>query len=480
MPLGGLVSLAVLLPNILWMFFPPTSLPAAQVRPKSPTTGLLEIMEGIGRLGVFALPLFYSIAIQGTFGLLCLIVMIIALGFYYAGWVRYFRRGRTYASLYMPLLGVPIPMALSPVIYFLAASVVLQAGLLLIAASVLGIGHLALSWREYQRLTRDSTGQSPIQPRRKMKLTFRARLRRVGLILIGLLALAIISAWGYDVYASRQALIDYPAPGQFVSVNGAKMHYLCQGSGEPTLVLEAGFDGGALDWNLGMPALAIHHRVCAFDRLGQDWSEPAPHPRSFGTAADELHSALQTLSIDRPVVVGHSLGGALVQIYAGKYPVTGVVLVEGLSRDVAAQVVQRLGSYQALNLLGQLGLLRPLGSIGAQPAYPAELRRAMIALRSRSSALLNLTDEGAAAAQSAVAELAAAEARLDQPLLIIAAERSDVSDLAPGAFTTALKALARRKPQAVYVSIPEAGHYVQADHPQAVSEAIETWLAKIK
>ena len=157
-----------------------------------------------------------------------------------------------------------------------------------------------------------------------------------------------------------------------------------------------------------------------------------------------------------------------------------MVLVEGLSRDVAAQVVQRLGSYQALNLLGQLGLLRPLGSIGAQPAYPADLRQEMIALRSRASALLSLTDEGAVAAQSAAAELDAAEARLDQPLLIIAAECSDVPDLAPGAFTSALQALAQRKPQAIYVSIPDAGHYVQADHPRAVSEAIETWLAKIK
>ena len=229
-----------------------------------------------------------------------------------------------------------------------------------------------------------------------------------------------------------------------------------------------------------MPALAVHHRVCAFDRLGQDWSDPAPHPRSFGTAADELHNALQILGIDRPVVVGHSLGGALVQIYAGKYPVSGVVLVEGLSRDVAGQVVQRLGSYQSLNLLAQLGVLRPLGAIGAQPVYPAELRQEMIALRSRSSALLNLTDEGAVAAQSAAAELDAAEARLDQPLLIIAAERSDVPELPPGAFTTALQALARRKPQAIYVSIPDAGHYVQADHPQAVSEAIEAWLATIK
>ena len=46
-----------------------------------------------------------------------------------------------------------------------------------------------------------------------------------------------------------------------------------------------GIGGGAVDWSPIMPALAQHHRVCAFDRLGQDWSDPAPHPRDFGTAA---------------------------------------------------------------------------------------------------------------------------------------------------------------------------------------------------
>ena len=125
MPLGGLVSLAILLPNILWMFFPPASLPAAQADQKSVTIRLLEIMESIGRLGAFAIPFFCSITIQSLFGILCWIVMMVAVGLYYAGWARYFRGGRPYASLYMPLLGIPIPMALCPVIYFLAASVVL-------------------------------------------------------------------------------------------------------------------------------------------------------------------------------------------------------------------------------------------------------------------------------------------------------------------------------------------------------------------
>ena len=300
-------------------------------------------------------------------------------------------------------------------------------------------------------------------------------------ILAGMVLLLVGGSWLFDHYASRQALIDFPPPGQYVTVNGARMHYVCQGTGEPTLVLEAGFDGGALDWEPIQSGLARHNRVCAFDRLGQDWSDPAPHPRTFGTAADELHTALQILGIEKPVVIGHSLGGALVQIYAAKHDVTGVILVEGLTSDVVEPVTRRMGSYQALDPLARLGLLRILGMIGADSAYPPDLRQEMIALRSRSSSLLNLTDEGIVAATSAPAELRASEASLNGPLLVISAEQSDVPGLPADAFVAAEKALAGRIPNSEYVMIPGAKHhYIMADHSQAVIAAIEAWLGNLK
>lgn len=246
-----------------------------------------------------------------------------------------------------------------------------------------------------------------------------------GLAIVTLvLTLLVGTAFGYDLYARARAVSDYPPPGQFVRVNGARMRYLCQGAGEPTPAPEAGFQGGLLDWSPALPALAAHHRVCAFDRLGQGWSDPAPPPRAFSTAADELRSALETLGTSRPVVVGHSLGGALVQVYAARYPVSGVVLVDGLTSDVVDPVVQWLGSYQAFDPLARLGLLRPLGGLPVFPGYPKQVRDQMVALRSRSAALLSGTDEGAVAAQSAGPALRAAEARLDVPLLLIPRNRA--------------------------------------------------------
>ena len=100
----------------------------------------------------------------------------------------------------------------------------------------------------------------------------------------------------------------------------------------------------------------------------------------------------------------------------------------------------------------------------------------MIALRANSQALQRLADEGAIAANSAVAELSAAEPQLTAPLLIIAAEKSDVPGLSIGEFARALQALAARKPQSTFVLIPAASHYVIADHPNEVVNAIEAWV----
>lgn len=311
-------------------------------------------------------------------------------------------------------------------------------------------------------------------------LVRRRLLSRAALALGIVLLAALLVAVGYDRYAEGRLAAAYPAPGQFVTVSGARMHYRCVGSGEPTLALLAGFGGGALDWEPLMPVLAQHHRICAFDRLGQDWSDPAPQPRGFATAADELHSALEQLGISEPVVVGHSLGGALAQFYAARYPVSGLVLVDGLTADVAEPVVARLGGYQALDGLARLGLLRPLGGLFAHPAYPPEIRAEMVALRAGSAALLRITAEGALAAQSVPTDLRAAEERLDMPLLVIAAGASDVPELPAGAFQDAAVAFAARHSQAAHVVVLGAPHYVQATHPGEVAAAIEGWLTTIK
>jgi len=74
-----------------------------------------------------------------------LIGMFIFLLFYYYGWIRYFMGNREYGLLFSPLFGVPVPLAISPVLYFLCASVILHSPFMLISSLILAAGHIPAS-----------------------------------------------------------------------------------------------------------------------------------------------------------------------------------------------------------------------------------------------------------------------------------------------------------------------------------------------
>jgi hypothetical protein len=146
-PNGGLISILALIPNLLFLVFPPRAIPDVLSKPARG----LEIIEWIGRIGVFAIPFFCWIEIVGAVEMIAAGIMIGALGLYYAGWLRYLRRGRSFALLFQPMAGIPLPMAMAPIVYFYVASIVLHSWLLFLATMLLTMGHLYvsnLSWQD--------------------------------------------------------------------------------------------------------------------------------------------------------------------------------------------------------------------------------------------------------------------------------------------------------------------------------------------
>ena len=111
------------------------------------------------------------------------------------------------------------------------------------------------------------------------------------------------------------------------------MQLHCTGGGNdgPTVVMDAGLGGGLLDWQIVQPRVARFARVCSYDRSGVGWSESGPKPRTSQRIVKELHALLKNAGARGPyVLVGHSFGGANVQLYAAEYPkeVAGMVLVD--------------------------------------------------------------------------------------------------------------------------------------------------------
>ena len=148
-PASLLITAAVLLPNLIYLALPALN---ATKYGKSADSLALTIVERAGQVSCFILPLFFPLSFTGSLVIAVWMVMGVVLGFYYAGWIRFFVQGRDYLLLYRPMIGLPVPMAISPVIYFLFASVVLGSVYQAIGAAVLGVGHISNSIHESHRI----------------------------------------------------------------------------------------------------------------------------------------------------------------------------------------------------------------------------------------------------------------------------------------------------------------------------------------
>ncbi|WP_027083161.1 alpha/beta fold hydrolase [Lysobacter sp. HA18] len=144
----------------------------------------------------------------------------------------------------------------------------------------------------------------------------------------------------------------YVRPHDRIEVEpGRKMNLYCEGTGSPTVVFESGLSDWSNTWALIQPAVATRTRACSYDRPGMGYSDPSPHHPTAQNAVKDLHTLLERAGIKGPLVlVGHSLGGFYMKLYAATYPsqVAGIVLVdpseERLWDRVGTLLAPRFGS----------------------------------------------------------------------------------------------------------------------------------------
>jgi pimeloyl-ACP methyl ester carboxylesterase len=138
---------------------------------------------------------------------------------------------------------------------------------------------------------------------------------------------------GANTAAARLAERRHPPTGRFIEVDGVRLHYSDRGAGSPVVLIHGNAVTGG-DWNTSGVAdlLMRKHRVIIFDRPGFGYSE-RPRGRVWTAAqqAELLHKALRQLSVERPVVVGHSWGTMVALELAVQHQVgtAGLVLVSG-------------------------------------------------------------------------------------------------------------------------------------------------------
>ena len=272
-----------------------------------------------------------------------------------------------------------------------------------------------------------------------------------------------------------------PPPGQMIDIGGRRLHILCKGEAKgPTVVFEAGLSQYTANATYGkaQDAIAPFARVCTYDRAGLGWSEPDPQPRTYPVMVDDLHRLLAAAGLKGPyVLVGHSIGGPLVRLYANTWPadVAGVVLVDATSEPTFPEIVAASASITAQIDAAVRGARPGAPIIGLPAGTPPETvmtftPEIMLAVKGEFQAFDRLP--AAMKAPGGFGKLG------DVPLVVIRRGRNEADP--PNAtdlgWRAAQEQLAGLSTNSVVMVARNSGHTIPLDEPEVVADGVRRVL----
>lgn len=155
----------------------------------------------------------------------------------------------------------------------------------------------------------------------------------VSIMVISIVFLLFVVLYLYNKSQFKKAEKQYPPSGNFINVDGCRIHYLLEGQGQPVVFLHGGILSSTDFKEVVALAAKQGYQAIAFDRPGYGYSERPNNKKVTPiTQADMIHRALKQLGIDEPIIlVGHSWSGTMTLSYAIHYPdhVAGIVLLGG-------------------------------------------------------------------------------------------------------------------------------------------------------
>ena len=140
---------------------------------------------------------------------------------------------------------------------------------------------------------------------------------------------------GMPAYADTRDLVTLP--------DGRALHFVCMGSGSPTVILNSPATMMANAWSSIQPAFAEITRTCAWDRPGFGLSDGADWAQTVDRTTTDLEAGLDAMGIDGPIVLsGHSYGAYELLLLADRRPeqVAGMVLLDPSIPGQAAAVAR--------------------------------------------------------------------------------------------------------------------------------------------
>jgi pimeloyl-ACP methyl ester carboxylesterase len=305
---------------------------------------------------------------------------------------------------------------------------------------------------------------------------------RLGTILAASAA-ALAAAAVYNTYRARKVEHDHPPAGQFVTVDGVRLHYLEKGEGPPVVLIHGNVvTAEDYVWSGVFDRVARNHRVITIDRPGFGYSDrPQGSLWTAAHQADLLAQALDRLDIDQAVVVGHSWGTLVALELALRFPaaVSGLVLLAGyygpsVRADVplvAPPAIPGIGDvlrYTISPLLGAALLPLNLKAMFAPLEVPERFRQEFPHGFPVRPGQIRAESQDAVTMVPAVVGMAERVRDLHIPVTIMAGTKDRIVDHESHA-----KWFQEQIPGSDLRLVPGAGHMFHYAVPDQVAEAIE-------
>ena len=294
----------------------------------------------------------------------------------------------------------------------------------------------------------------------------------------------------------------YAEPQRLVKLNTRRRLNLCVlGNGPATVVFAAGLAGFTGHWARVQPAIARRALTVAFDKAGFGFSDPGPLPRSAAATVADLRIALRRIGAAPPyVLVGHSLGGLEMRLYAYLHAeeVAALVLVDPTSEDYQREVFKHpamrewsrrdYAEVRRVYAMAKGGTLVP-----GTPAHEARVGPPSPELPDRLNAavLKNRASPGYWRATLSMIRqqrgpdlrvMAGARRRLgDTPIVVLSATqtldavRAQAGEAAAAYLQKSHQGMAAESTRGVWRAV-ECGHGIQWERPDAVIAAVEEVL----
>jgi pimeloyl-ACP methyl ester carboxylesterase len=276
----------------------------------------------------------------------------------------------------------------------------------------------------------------------------------------------------------------------FIEINGLNVHYKIAGQGEPTIILLHGFGASTYSWREVMQPLAEIGTVVAYDRpafgltqrpIPGEWSGQSPY--GIDANAEMLIGLMDTLGIEKAILIGNSAGGTVAAYSALKYPdrVQALILVDAAiyTGSGLPGLIQPLLSTPQMRHIGPL-IARNIEKWGDDFLNTAwhnpslitpEIRAGYhkpLQIRNWDRALWEFT---AAARNPHIVERLS---DLKLPVLVIT---GDDDRIVP---TQESIRLGQAIAGAQLVVIPDSGHVPQEETPQAFLEAVDAFITGLQ